>query len=223
MKSILVKDLYFAYNYVDVISGLDFQLDDGQIAVITGENGSGKSTFLKVLLGELKQRSGSVEMLGRDNLNRTDYRDVGYVPQVQNFEKIAFPITCLEIVVLNLYRDFGFVKIAKKEQVEKAKSILIRMGLEEYINRPFNELSGGLQQRVIIARAMVNSPKILILDEPTAGVDKESKTMFLNLIKSINEEDKVSIIIVTHELDLVKSIVKPDYTYKMEEGRLQNA
>lgn len=223
MKSILVKDLYFAYNDVDVISGLDFQLDDGQIAVITGENGSGKSTFLKVLLGELKQRSGSVEMLGRDNLNRTDYRDVGYVPQVQNFEKIAFPITCLEIVVLNLYRDFGFVKIAKKEQVEKAKSILIRMGLEEYINRPFNELSGGLQQRVIIARAMVNSPKILILDEPTAGVDKESKTMFLNLIKSINEEDKVSIIIVTHELDLVKSIVKPDYTYKMEEGRLQNA
>ena len=92
------------------------------------------------------------------------------------------------------------------------------MGLENYINTPFNELSGGLQQRVIIARAMINNPKFLILDEPTAGVDKKSKRDFLHLIEKINRESNVTVLIVTHELELINEILKPNKTYKIEDG-----
>ena len=96
---------------------------------------------------------------------------------IRDRNKIAFPITCLELVSLNLYEEFGLIKIPKKNHYQKAKDILKKMGMENYINTPVNELSGGLAQRAMISKAMINDPKILILDEPTAGVDKYSNCL----------------------------------------------
>lgn len=221
MKHIEVKDLYFGYTREYVLKGLNFEVEEGQIVSLIGENGSGKSTLMKLILGELTQDKGEVKILGKNIKEMKSYKEIGYVPQVQNFDKVAFPITCLEMVVLNQYEEFGFLKIPNRKHKEKAVETLKKMGLENYINTPFNELSGGLQQRVIIARAMINNPKLIILDEPTAGVDKESKRGFLELINKINSESHVTVVIVTHEIELINEILNPQKQYRIEEGMIQ--
>lgn len=218
MSYVEVKNLYFGYSGEYVLKNLNLKIEKGSLIAITGENGSGKSTLLKLILGEIKPDKGTILFDNQDISKIKSFKQIGYVPQVQNFEKIAFPITCLELVTLNQYEDFGFIKIARRKHKEKAKHSLINLGLGNYVNTPFNELSGGLQQRVIIARAMINNPQLLILDEPTAGVDKNSKKDFLHLIEKINKESKVTVLIVTHELELINKTLNPSKIYKIEDG-----
>lgn len=221
MKAISVKDLSFAYNSDYVLKDCNLEIDKGELALILGGNGSGKSTLIKIILGELKAKSGQVELLEKDISSYKSFKEIGYVPQVNIINKIAFPVTVLELVVLNLYEDFGFLKIPKKEHYEKAKKILRDMDLEKYINYPVNELSGGLQQRAMIAKAMINSPEILILDEPTAGVDKENKVKFLQKINELNKVFKISILMVTHELKEIENIIDVSKQYRIENGRIE--
>ncbi len=222
MKSIVVDNLNFGYTEEKVINNLNLRISKGELVVIVGENGSGKSTLLKLLLGELKSQSGSIKLFGENIEKIDDFSDVGYVPQMNIVNKIPFPITCLELVVLNLYDDFGFFKIPKKRHLEKAREILIEMGLENYIKTPFNELSGGLQQRVLISRAMINSPRALILDEPTAGVDEESKFQFFKIIEKLNKKHNITVILVTHEVDSAKENLELHNIYNFESGGLEN-
>ena len=220
MKAIEIKDLTFAYNKIPVIKSCDFDLEMGDLALILGGNGSGKSTLIKLMLGELKKDSGSIKILGRNIEDYKSYKDIGYVPQINIVNKISFPITCLELVSLNLYEDFGLIKIPRKFHYQKARDILIKMGMEEYINTPVNELSGGLAQRAMIAKAMINNPQILILDEPTAGVDKESKINFFETIDILSEKFSITIVMVTHELKEMESLDLNMQKYEMVEGRL---
>ncbi|MDO5717114.1 MAG: ABC transporter ATP-binding protein [Tissierellia bacterium] len=222
MEHIVMKNVHFGYTADEVVNDLNFEVRAGELVSIYGENGSGKSTLLKLMLGELKPQKGEVTILGKPVINRKSFKEVGYVPQVQNFNQITFPVTALELVVLNLYEDFGWLRIPRNKHLEKAKSILKEMGLGEYINAPYNELSGGLKQRAMIARAMLRDPKILILDEPTAGVDKESKVNFLKLVDEMNKTRDMTIVIVTHELELVSEYLTIDRVYSMEEGRLHH-
>ena len=222
MVSIAVNNLSFGYTEDKVIDKLNFIVEKGELIVIVGENGSGKSTLLKLILGELKPQSGSIKLMGKELEELSDFQAVGYVPQMNVVNKIPFPITCLELVTLNLYNDFGLIKIPKKYHREKGREILHRMGLGEYINTPFNELSGGLQQRVMIARAMINNPKIMILDEPTSGVDKESKDNFIDLIQELNHKYNITVVLVTHEIDWIKEHLELDHIYRIENGGLKN-
>lgn len=220
MKAIEIKNLTFGYNKIPVIKSCDFSLEMGDLALILGGNGSGKSTLIKLMLGELKKDTGSIQILGKNIEDYKSYKDIGYVPQINIVNKISFPITCLELVSLNLYEDFGFIKIPKKSHYQKAKDILIKMGMEDYINTPVNELSGGLAQRAMIAKAMINNPQILILDEPTAGVDKESKANFFETIDILSEKFSITIVMVTHELKEMESLKLNMKKYEMSEGRL---
>ena len=126
----------------------------------------------------------------------------------------------MELVSLNLYEDFGFIKIPRKSHYKKAKDILNKMGMGDFINTPVNELSGGLAQRAMIAKAMINNPQILILDEPTAGVDKESKANFFETIDILSEKFSITIVMVTHELKEMESLNFTMKKYEMTEGRL---
>lgn len=135
--------------------------------------------------------------------------------------KVSFPITVREMVVLNLYEDFGFFKFPRKKHYKKVDEILEYLGLIEYKNKPVNELSGGLQQRTMIARAMLNNPKLLILDEPTAGVDEESRISFLKTIQTLNDDKGTSIVLVTHDLDEVMAYTKLDAIYEIKDGGLE--
>lgn len=218
-----VDHVHFSYKADKVITDLSMEVKKGQLVSILGENGSGKSTLLKLILGQLKPLSGTVTLLGKTADQMVSFKEIGYVPQVQNAKDIAFPITVLELVVLGLYESFSLIKIPRKKHKDKAKEILEELGLSPYLNAPFNELSGGLRQRAMIARAMINDPKILILDEPTAGVDEESKKAFLELLESMNKEKGITIIIVTHELQTIEEVLTLDQIYRMEEGRIINA
>lgn len=221
MNSIDIKNLKFSYIADEIIlDSIDFEVAEGEFAVIIGGNGSGKSTLIKNILGELKPDKGEIKILGKKMNQNSDYKDLGYVPQISVVEKIAFPITVIELVVLNLYKDFGFFKYPKKEHIRKADEILKYMDLYSYRNVPINELSGGLKQRSMIARAMVHDPKILILDEPTVGVDKESKKQFLEMISKLNKEKKLTILLITHELEEVMRLGQAQSLYEIKDKKL---
>ena len=221
MKAISIKDLNFSYSQTPVLKNCNLNVDVGEFTVILGGNGSGKSTLIKLMLGELKKNSGEIKILGKNIEDYVSFKDIGYVPQINIVNKIAFPITCLELVSLNLYEEFGFIKIPKKNHYQKAKDILKKMGMEFYINTPVNELSGGLAQRAMISKAMINDPKILILDEPTAGVDKYSKDHFFETIDFLSKKFNVTIIMVTHELKEMESLSIDFTKYEMIEGSLK--
>lgn len=221
MNAIDVKDLSFSYTAEQVLSHIDFSIKEGEFVCISGGNGSGKSTLLKLISGELKPESGSVEIFEKEVSKISSFNDLGYVPQVNVVNKISFPVTCKELVSLAMYEDFGLIKIPKKKHYQKAIEQLNEMGLREYIETPFNELSGGLQQRTMICRAMINKPKILILDEPTAGVDLESKESLFELLSSLNKDKDVTIVLVTHELEAIKDKSLITKHYRLEEGSLE--
>lgn len=221
MKAVSIKNLNFSYSQTPVLKNCNLNVDIGEFTVILGGNGSGKSTLIKLMLGELKKNSGEIKILGKNIEDYVSFKDIGYVPQINIVNKIAFPITCLELVSLNLYEEFGFIKIPKKNHYQKAKDMLKKMGMENYINTPVNELSGGLAQRAMISKAMINNPKILILDEPTAGVDKYSKDHFFETIDFLSKKFNVTIIMVTHELKEMESLNIKMTKYEMIEGSLK--
>ncbi|MDU2375584.1 metal ABC transporter ATP-binding protein [Anaerococcus vaginalis] len=221
MKAVSINNLNFSYSQIPVLKNCNLNVDVGEFTVILGGNGSGKSTLIKLMLGELKTNSGEIKILGKNIEDYVSFKDIGYVPQINIVNKIAFPITCLELVSLNLYEEFGLIKIPKKNHYQKAKDILKKMGMENYINTPVNELSGGLAQRAMISKAMINDPKILILDEPTAGVDKYSKDHFFETIDFLSKKFNVTIIMVTHELKEMESLNIKMTKYEMIEGSLK--
>lgn len=220
MHIIDVSNLNFGYTSELVLKDINLCVDEGQFICITGENGSGKSTLLKVLLGELKHFEGSIKLFGNPINSIKDFKDIGYVPQNSVMNKVAFPTTCREMVAINLYRSFGPVKFPGKKHFERAEKALVDMGLEKYVRTPFNELSGGLQQRVMITRALINDPRLLILDEPTAGVDNESKVRFLDLLETVTQERNITAVLVSHELELVSRHINFDATYRINSGRI---
>lgn len=220
MSAVTIKNLNFGYNEDLVLKDLNLKINQGEMALILGGNGSGKSTLLKLMLGELKADDGEIKVLDKNIKDYKSYRDIGYVPQINIVNKIAFPITCLELVTLNLYEDFGLIKVARKKHYDKAREIMEEMGMKEYINRPVNELSGGLQQRAMICRAMINEPKLLILDEPTAGVDKENKEKFIKTIAKLNKDYNLTVIMVTHEIKEIEALDIERTQYEMIEGGL---
>lgn len=220
MHIIDVSNLNFGYTSELVLKDVNLCVDEGQFICITGENGSGKSTLLKVLLGELKHFEGSIKLFGNPINSIKDFKDIGYVPQNSVMNKVSFPTTCREMVAINLYRSFGPVKFPGKKHFERAEKALVDMGLEKYVRTPFNELSGGLQQRVMITRALINDPRLLILDEPTAGVDNESKVRFLDLLETVTQERNITAVLVSHELELVSRHINFDATYRINSGRI---
>ena len=120
VKAIEISDLSFAYKDIPVIKKCKLDVACGEMVLIVGGNGSGKSTLVKLMLGELKPDNGEIKILGKDISSYKSYKKIGYVPQINIVNKISFPITCKELVVLNLYEDFSFIKIAKKKPLPES-------------------------------------------------------------------------------------------------------
>lgn len=220
MNALSIENLNSAYKTNPVIKNCSLEVAKGDFVLITGGNGSGKSTLIKLILKELDKDKGKIQVLGKNIEDYKSFKEIGYVPQMNIVNKISFPITALELVVLNLYEDFGLIKIPRKSHYQKARTMLDKMGMKDYINTPVNELSGGLAQRAMIAKAMIANPKILILDEPTAGVDKESKKHFFESLSILKEKFNITIIMVSHELKELEDLNFDMKKYVMAEGRL---
>lgn len=216
MKQIEIKNLKFGYNENQILKNVNLNLDEGDFAVISGKNGSGKSTLIKLILGQLKKDKGIIKLFGIDMEDFKNFDKIGYVPQVNEAIKVAFPVSAREYVGLNLYKEFSIFNTITKKSKSKIENTFSTLKIKDLIDRPFNKLSGGQAQRVMIARALVNNPDILILDEPTVGIDQKSKENFLDLLVHLNTHHNISILMITHEMDILGDYV--DKVFKLKDG-----
>ena len=221
MTLININNLSFAYDQKEILKNINLKLDPGDFLAISGENGSGKTTLVKILTKELPIKRGFVEIFGEDINDFDNFQKVGYVPQLNESSNIAFPLTCREYVILNLYNNFGKFKRPTRENMKTVEDIFRILNIENLIDKPFNKLSGGQQQRVMIARCLVNNPDVLILDEPTVGIDQANKEDFLDLLLHLNKKHSLSIIIISHEMEFIKNYVNKIVVLK--EGMILDA
>ena len=200
MKNIIsIENVSFGYNKDNILNDIILSIDEGDFIGIVGCNGSGKSTLLKLLIGQLNPSKGKIKFFDEEISKSNNLDKIGYVSQISMSTGASFPATVEEIVMANLYSKIGFMKFPKKEHKEKVKESLKIVNMEDYSKRLIGNLSGGQQQRVMIARALVSDPKILILDEPTTGIDAASEAQLYNLLEKLNKESKITIIIVSHD------------------------
>lgn len=197
-----VKDVSFSYdNEEDVLKNITFQIHKGDYIGFVGANGSGKTTLIKIIVGLLKPRSGWIKIFGEDIKNFKDWHKIGYVSQrVSNFDK-NFPMTVFEVVSMGRYRKNNFWRKKNNEDEKFVKEALGRVGMWDYKNRLIGDLSGGQLQRVFIARALVNEPEVIFLDEPTAGVDKKNQDDFYILLQKLNKKLGITLIMVSHDIE----------------------
>ena len=198
MEVIQMKDVSFHYTGdVPILENVNICLNSGDYAILTGENGSGKSTFLKLLLGELEPDQGTVEIFGK-KIGKADFKElkIGYVPQNSISGNKDFPATVEEVMMTGLYRPFK-KRLSRKACRQKITVALTELGMESFLKRRIGELSGGQQQRVMLARVLAADPGLLILDEPTVGVDSVSLEALAKVLQKKNEEG-LMILMVTH-------------------------
>ena len=231
MNAIEIKNLHFSYGKENVLDGVSLCLKEGRLAILAGENGAGKSTLLRLLLGELPigespkgdqeegSSDGSIEILGQDIRQFKDWSSISYVPQNGMGGWKDFPASVEEIVRANLYKQIGLFRFAGKKERQQVRAALAQVGMEEYQNRLIGRLSGGQQQRVLLARALVNEPKLLILDEPTSALDEKNASHFYRLLKKINAEKRITVLMVTHDLKRASSYA--DDIWGLEDGKVK--
>ena len=219
MKIVDVDHLSFEYGNRRVLHNLNFSIRQGDYAVLTGENGSGKSTLMKVLSGELESAKGRVVIAGSDSLTAALHRiRIGYMPQNGTSRNAFFPATVEEIMETGMYHPF-WKKWAVKDKKERICRTLEEMGMKDALNRRIGELSGGQQQRVMLARVLISKPQLLLLDEPAVGVDQESLRQLAAVLKRINQEEAMTIFLITHGNQAVFS--GANRFFKMEEGGVE--
>lgn len=187
------------YDSVPVLQNVNLQINEQDFIGIIGPNGGGKTTLLKVILGLLKPFSGTITCnVSRQNL-------FGYLPQNNQFDQ-RFPINIREVVLSGLMSGKGLLKPYTKADRLKAEELLEKYGMGSYKKAPIGELSGGQMQRVFLCRAIISSPRILILDEPTTYVDSNFEKEFYSILKDLNKT--LSIVMVSHDLGTICSYVK---------------
>lgn len=194
MSLITCKDLSFAYEGNTAVSGLNFEVCNGDYLCIVGENGSGKSTLIKGLLRLKTPQSGSVLM--GDGL-RTN--EIGYLPQQTAAQK-DFPASVYEVVLSGRLSGRGLLPFYSRADKAVAEENIRRLDIGNLRNKCYRELSGGQQQRVLLARALCATKKILLLDEPVAGLDPMVTQELYRIIEKINRETNITIIMVSHDI-----------------------
>lgn len=195
-----VKHLSFSYQTQSVLTDVSLQVNAGEFIGIIGPNGGGKTTLLKLIMGFLKPSRGLIRVLGETpeaNLRTSAPSRLAYVPQSMRFDR-EFPISVLEVVLSGLLSKLPWY--GKFHQSDKAAAFaaLDQVGLADFHALPFGTLSGGQAQRVLIARALVSDPKLLLLDEPTASVDSQAEAEIYALLSKL--KGKMTIMMVTHDL-----------------------
>lgn len=193
--AILFKDVAFQYDVRPVLQDISLEVQQGEYIGIFGPNGGGKTTFLHLVLGFLQPSKGAVSILGMPA--KKSRKLIGYVPQRIAFDK-KFPITVLEVVLLGSLSKVHWWGHLPKEEKKKACEALDLLDMLKWQNEPFGSLSGGQAQRVLMARAVMGHPKILLLDEPTANVDPSAAAMIKDVLKKL--KGQMTVLHVTHEL-----------------------
>ncbi len=198
MTQIAIKNLSVSYSSIEAVNEISADIKKGEFVCIVGPNGGGKTTLIKAILGLVKKNLGSITF-------NTKKPKISYVPQSINIDK-AFPLSVLDALLCSFLRNgLHPFKRFSKEQKEKALQMLSRVDLSDYAKKQIGELSGGEFQRILIARALVSNPEIIILDEPTANVDIITRDKIYALLSELHKNGK-TIIMVTHDLEMACSM-----------------
>ncbi len=195
MSQIKCKNLTLGYGSQEILSGLSFEVNRGDYLCIVGSNGSGKTTLMKTVLGLTKPLGGSIEF--SDGLSASG---IGYLPQQTDVQR-DFPASVYEIVISGCLGRGGFHPFYTKADKALAAQAMERMDIKGLKNSCYRELSGGQQQRVLLARALCATRDILLLDEPVAGLDPKVTADMYALIDSLNKNDGVTVIMISHDID----------------------
>jgi len=188
------------YEGKPVFERLNLQIPQGQFAGIVGPTGCGKTTLLKTILGAIEPFSGSVRIMG-DLSGRIPPGTIGYVPQLETVDW-NFPVTVEEVVIMGLYNRTGYFPWPSREEKARVHTLMKKLGIDDCAEHHIRDISGGQQQRTFLARALVGNPRLLVLDEPTAGIDIKTQHDVLHLMGELNREG-MTIVLTTHDLNSV--------------------
>lgn len=220
-KIISLKDVWKIYKmgevYVNALQGLDFGVSEGEFVVIQGPSGSGKSTAMNLIgcldtptRGVITLEGKNIAEMSESELAQIRGRKIGFVFQTFN---LINTLTALENVMLPM----TFQRMPVERRVKVAKRLLDMVGLSERINHKPNELSGGEQQRIAIARSLANNPDVILADEPTGNLDSKTGEVIIKFLKKLNEEKGKTIIMVTHDEDIARLAQRIDY---LKDGKI---
>lgn len=202
MRYIDVKDLTFYYDDEPVLEDISYHVDDGEFVILTGENGAAKSTLIKATLGLLKPSKGDV-VLAKERA-AGEKISIGYIPQQVASFNAGFPSTVEELVRSGRYpRGRWFKRLSKKDH-EHVQKALEAVGMWEMRHKKIGELSGGQKQRISLARIFATDPDLFILDEPTTGMDEQSRNEFYRLLRHSAHQHGKAILMITHDHEDIK-------------------
>ncbi len=203
MSVVELKGVWVEREGQVILEDINFSVQEGDFVGIIGPNGGGKTTLLKVILGLIKPSRGDVMVFGREPEEGRHL--VGYVPQERIFDR-DFPLRVIDVVLMGRLRGKGMFKRYNREDLQKALEALELVEMSHLRDRQIGSLSGGELQRVLIARALVSEPKLLLLDEPTANVDLPVETEFFELLEGLRKG--ITIILVTHDIGVLSTYVE---------------
>jgi zinc transport system ATP-binding protein len=210
---IALHDVALGYDERPVLTHVSLEIGRGEFVALLGPNGAGKTTLFRGILGLIPLRAGRVTY-GFDRATSPP----GYVPQRESLDPI-FPLTTFEVVLMGTYARIPPLRRVGHEPRARAAARLAEVGLAGHAERPFWALSGGQKQRALIARALAAEPEVLLLDEPTAGVDPEAERTIMDLIARLNRERGLTVALVSHDLRLVRGVAHA--VVWVEDGRVR--
>jgi ABC-type Mn2+/Zn2+ transport system ATPase subunit len=213
--AIQVEDLWFSYGRRQVLERVSLEVPQGSFTALIGPNGAGKSTLLRLLLGILKPQRGRIAILGQRPGQQG--QPIGYVPQGIHLPR-GFPISVMDVVLMGRFGNLGILRRPGASDRKKAEEALESAGMGGLRHRRFQDLSGGQQQRVLIARALVSDPCVLILDEPTAGLDPAARARFYGRVCDLQRARGLTLFCASHDVEDVaqhaQTVILLDHTVR---------
>lgn len=197
-----MENVSFRYEDQEVLSHINFTINEGDFMGLVGPNGGGKTTLIKLLLGMEKADHGSIRLYGKKIHTFKDKSRLGYVSQKANSFNKGFPATVEEVVSMGLTSKIGYFRRPSLRDKKRVKEAIDKVGMSSFLSKNIGELSGGQQQRIFIARALVSDPDLLILDEPTVGIDSRNVKLFLNVLTALNKQG-VTLLLITHDIGVI--------------------
>lgn len=187
------------YDQSDIVRDVSFEIVRGDYIGLAGPNGAGKSTLIKAILGLVPIYDGHISLFNTPIQQFNRFDKIGYLPQKHTGINMLFPASVKDVVAFGLLAQKKLPRILTSKDWQKVSTILSTIGIADLQDRMLSELSGGQQQKVLLARALVSQPELLILDEPSTALDPESRDDFFALAKKLNTENHMTIILITHD------------------------